>query len=143
VDFPYLIYIFYVRKTASLISSEKMLKGKLWAAHFLLVSLSRGVVDAPVCLLRESRYARLMLVADQWARPLLSVRVAPVAGGSWPFMILGLPRMIPCTVHERSSLQLSDGISCSVSGIDSPIRPFHSFLYVGTVPFFTFSFLAA
>jgi hypothetical protein len=94
VDFPYLIHIFCIGKITSLISSEKMPKGKLWATHFLLVPLSRGVVGVPVRLLRESRRVRLMLVADRWPRPPLLARVASVAGGSWLFMILGLPRMI-------------------------------------------------
>jgi hypothetical protein len=109
--------------------------------HFLLTPSSRGVMGAPIHLLRESRRARLMHVADRWAKPLLSVRVVPVAGGSCSFMILSLPRMIPCTVHERSSLCLSDGISCKVPVIKSPIWPFHSLLHAGTtMPFFAFCF---
>jgi hypothetical protein len=62
--------------------SGMMSKGKLWATHFLLALLSRGVVGAPVRLLRVSRCTRLMHVADQWARPPLSVRMAPIAAGS-------------------------------------------------------------
>jgi hypothetical protein len=50
-DFPYLIHIFCVRKITSLISLEKTPEEKLWAAHFLLAPLSRGVLGAPVRLL--------------------------------------------------------------------------------------------
>jgi hypothetical protein len=82
VDFPYLIRIFCIGEIMSLISLEKMSEGKLWAAHFLLVPLSRGVVGAPACLLQESRHTRLVCVVDHWVKPPLSVRVGPVAGGS-------------------------------------------------------------
>jgi hypothetical protein len=33
------------------------------------------------------------------------MRVAPVAGGRQPFMILGLPHPISCVVHEWLSLR--------------------------------------
>jgi hypothetical protein len=82
VDFPYLIRIFCIRTITSLISLEKMPKEKLWGTHFLLAPSCRGVMGAPVRLLRELRHAWLMRVADRWVRPLLSVRVALVAGGS-------------------------------------------------------------
>jgi hypothetical protein len=49
--------------------------------------------------------------------------------------------MIPCAVHERSSLRLSDGINYRVPGINSPIWPFYRLLCAGaTVPFLAFSF---
>jgi hypothetical protein len=54
----------------------------LWAVHFLLVPSSHGVVGALVRLLCELRRMRLVHVDDQWAKPPLLVRVAPVAGGS-------------------------------------------------------------
>jgi hypothetical protein len=121
VDFPYLIHIFYVGKIASLILLDKMPEGKLWAAHFLLVPSSRGVVGATIPLLQELRRVRLMRVADRWARPPF---VSEGGAGCWrsrPFMILSLPRMISCVVHEWLSLHLSDGISYRVPSIDSPI----------------------
>jgi hypothetical protein len=65
-----------------LISLEKMSGGKLWAINFLLALLSHGVLGAPVCLLQDLRHARLVRVADQWAKSPLLVRVVPVAGGS-------------------------------------------------------------
>jgi hypothetical protein len=82
VGFPYLIGIFRVGKITSLISLEKMPEEKLWATHYLLASSSHGVMGAPIGLLQELRRARLMRVADRWARPPLLVRVAPVVGGS-------------------------------------------------------------
>jgi hypothetical protein len=57
-------------------------EGKLWAMHFLLVPSSRRVMGVLVRLLRESRRAGFMHVADQWASSPLSVRVVLVAGGS-------------------------------------------------------------
>jgi hypothetical protein len=111
-----------------LISLEKMHEGKLCAAHFLLIHSSHAVMGAPVCLLRESRCVRLVHVVDQWARPSLSLRVVPVAGGSQPFTILGQPLTIRCMVHEPSSLCLSDGLSYIVPGINSLIWPFHRLL---------------
>jgi hypothetical protein len=58
VDFPYLICIFCVGR-------RKPLEDKLWAMHFLLVPSSRGVMGAPIHLLRESRHARLIHMADR------------------------------------------------------------------------------
>jgi hypothetical protein len=54
----------------------------LRATNFLLASSSRGVIGGAVGLLQESRGARLVSVADQWAKSPLLVRVAPVAGAS-------------------------------------------------------------
>jgi hypothetical protein len=82
VDFPYLIHVSYIVKIASLISLEKTPGGKLWAVHFLLAPSSHGVMGAPIHLLWESRHVRLVHMADRWAKPPLSVRVAPVADGS-------------------------------------------------------------
>jgi hypothetical protein len=82
VDFPYLICIFSVGDIVSLIPLEKTSGGKLWAMHFLLAPSSCGVVGVPVHLLRELGHARLVHVDDLWATPSLSVRVAPVVGGS-------------------------------------------------------------
>jgi hypothetical protein len=42
----------------------------------------------------------------RWAKVLLSARMALVADGDLPFVALGLPCMISCTVHEQSSLCL-------------------------------------
>jgi hypothetical protein len=66
----------------SLISLEKMHEGKLWVTHFLLVPSSRGVIGVPIRLLWELRLVRSMHMADRWAGPPLSVRVALVASGS-------------------------------------------------------------
>jgi hypothetical protein len=137
-----LICIFYVREITSLIPLEKAFEGKLWATHFLLAPSSYGVMGAPIHLLRESRRVRLVRVADLWAKTLFSTRVVPIAGGGSPFTIFGPPYIIPSMVPEWSSLRHSDGISCSVPGIDSPIWHFHSFLCAGaTVPFLAFFFL--
>jgi hypothetical protein len=39
-----------------------------WAAPFPLLSSSRGVVGAPVCLPQESRRSVLVCTADRWAK---------------------------------------------------------------------------
>jgi hypothetical protein len=118
---------------------RKMPKGRLWAMCFLLASSSSGVLGAAVRLLRE-----LMRVVDRWARPPLSVRVAPVVGGSHPFTTLCLSHMIPCVAHKRLPLRLFDVLNCRVPGINSLTWPFHSLLHVGsTVPFLALSFSVA
>jgi hypothetical protein len=144
VDFPYLIRIFCVREITSLISLEKTSKGKWLAMHFLLSSLSCGVMGAPVCLLRDSRRLMLVRVAEWRAKPPLPVRVAPILGGNRPLAIHCLPRMISCTVYKWSPLWLSDSISCRVSDIDSLNCPFHRVLCTRTtVPSHAFSTLVA
>jgi hypothetical protein len=144
VDFPYLICIFCVGEITSMISLEKTTGGKLLVTHFPLVPSSRRVMGAPIHLLWESCHVRLVRVGNQRAKPPLSVRVAPVAGGSSPFMFFGLPCMIPCVVHEWPPIHLCDCTSYRVLHIDSLILPFHSLLHAGTtVPFFAFSFLTA
>jgi hypothetical protein len=119
--------------------SRKTPKGRFWAMCFLLAPSSTGVMIAPVYVLQE-----LMRVVDRWARPPLSVRVAPVVGGSHPFTTLCLSHMIPCVAHKRLPLRLFDVLNCRVPGINSLTWPFHSLLHVGsTVPFLALSFSVA
>jgi hypothetical protein len=86
----------------------------------------------------------LVLMADRWSKPPLSVRVSPIAGGNRPFTVLGLPRMILCAVYVQPPLCLSDGISCIVPGIKSLAWSFHRLLRAGIiVHFLAFSTLDA
>jgi hypothetical protein len=82
-------------------------EGKLRVAHLLLASSRRGVMGAPICLLKESRHVGLIYVADRWAWSPLSTRAPPIAGGGQVLMTLGMPCTIPSTVHKRSPLPLS------------------------------------
>jgi hypothetical protein len=127
-----LICIFCVGETMSLNSLERMPTGRWQAAHFLLASLSYEVMGVPVCLLRESRCARLVRVAGRWTKPPLSARVAPIAGSSYSFVTLDLPRMISCAVYEWPPHCPSDDISCRVPDTNYLIWPFHHVLHVNS-----------
>jgi hypothetical protein len=71
-------------------------------------------------------------VAGRWAKPPLSARVAPIAGSSYSFVTLGLPRMISCIVYEWPPHGPSDDISCRVPDTDYLIWPFHHLLHVNS-----------
>jgi hypothetical protein len=89
----------------------------------LLVSSCRGDMAASIRLPYESRRVRLIRVADRWAWSPLAARAAPGGCGSEPFMILGMPHMIPGIVYEWPSLHLFGSISSGVPGTHSLIRP--------------------
>jgi hypothetical protein len=135
---------FLHRGITLLISLERMPDGRWQAVDYLLAPSSYGVVGVSICLLQGLKHARLVHMAGRWAKPPLSVKVAPIAGSTKLFVTLSLPRMISCTVYQRPPLHLSDDISCRVPGIDYLICPFHRILRVRTIaPFLAISALIA